>query len=143
VNAIDRAASGTGPPFLFIADESPDADFLDVREILDHAHAILGSIALIQVFQPVARKAVASKTVFDFTLRYFLAILDSTRDAGFGFDAVVASATGARLLVPSIGHAETAVHAAWSDQRLWDRMGLYRFSRQSRQILFIRTPADA
>ena len=68
---------------------------LDVLKIVDHAHAIFGSIALIQVIEPVARKSVAAETVPDFALPYLLTVLNSACDAGFWFDAVVASATGA------------------------------------------------
>lgn len=53
----------TGPPFLFISNEMSNAEFSDVLKIVNHAHAILGSIALIQVDEPGAGKAVASEAV--------------------------------------------------------------------------------
>jgi len=52
-------------------------------EILDHTHAILGSISLIQMVQPGARKAVTPKTVFVSAINYLLAVLNLTRNAGF------------------------------------------------------------
>ena len=54
-----------------------------LHEIFNHTHTILGSIALIQVIQPVARKAVATEAVPDSPLHYLRAVLDSTRDPGF------------------------------------------------------------
>jgi hypothetical protein len=39
------------------------AELLYVHEIINHTHAILGSIALIQVIQPVAGKPVTSEAV--------------------------------------------------------------------------------
>jgi hypothetical protein len=65
MNADYLAALGTGP------------------EIFDHTHAILGSIALIQVIQLVARKALTTEAVPDATSRFLLTVLDSTPDAGF------------------------------------------------------------
>jgi hypothetical protein len=56
---------------------------LDVLKIVNHAHAIFGSIALIQVIQPVARKTVTVEAVPDSTLHYLLTVLDAARDAGF------------------------------------------------------------
>jgi hypothetical protein len=126
VNAKNRAASWTGPSFLFISDELPDTDFLDVHEILDHAHGILGSIAFIQVFQPIAGKTVTAETEPVFILCHILAFLDSTRGAGFGFDADVTPAAGTWILGSSVGDAKTTIYAAGGDQRRWNRMGLVR-----------------
>ena len=51
VNTNQFPALGTGPSFLFATNELPYAELADILEIADHAHAILGSIALIQVCQ--------------------------------------------------------------------------------------------
>lgn len=51
------------PPFFFGSYEMPYAEFSDVLEIADHAHAILGSISLIQMVQPDAREAVTREAV--------------------------------------------------------------------------------
>jgi hypothetical protein len=100
------------------------AGLLYEHEIVYHAHTILGSIALIQVLQPVARKRVTAGAVPDITLPYFLTVLDPADDAGFWFDAVVAPATGACLLISCIGDTETTVHTAGGDQRRSDRICL-------------------
>jgi len=97
-----------------------------VHEIVNHAHSILGSITLIQVIQPVARKPVTAEAVPDFTLPYLLTVLDSACDPGFWFDAVVASATGACLLLSCICATETTVHSAGSDQRGGNRFCFLR-----------------
>lgn len=102
----------------------PYAELLYVHEIVNHTHTILGSIALIQVIQPVARKPVAAEPVPDATSRYLLAVLDQTGNAGFWFDAVVATATGACLLIPCIGATEATVHSTGSNQRCSDRICL-------------------
>jgi hypothetical protein len=100
------------------------AELLYVHEIVNHTHTILGSIALIQVIQPVARKPVAAEAVPDFTLLYLLAVLDQAGDAGYWFDAVVASATGACLLISCICATEATVHSTGSNQRRSDRICL-------------------
>ena len=82
MNTNDPAALGAGPSFLFVFNEKSYAEFPYANEIVNHAHPILGSIALIQVIQPVARKAVTTEAVPGFSLTYLLTVLDSTRDAG-------------------------------------------------------------
>jgi hypothetical protein len=99
------------------------AELLYVHEIVDHTHTIPGSITLIQVIQPVARKPVTAEAVPGLTLPYLLTVLDSAGDAGFRFDAVVASATGACLLISCICATEATVHSAGSNQRRSDRIG--------------------
>jgi len=96
---------------------------LYILKIVDHAHAVFGSITLIQVIEPVARKPATAETVPGFTLPYLLTVLDSACDAGFWFDAVVASATGAGLLISCIRATEATVHSTGSNQRRPDRIG--------------------
>jgi hypothetical protein len=120
-------AFGTGPPRLFVSNKMSHAELPYVLEIVNHTHTILGSVPLIQVFQPGARKAITTEAVPDSTLPYLLTVLDSARDAGFRFDTVVASATGARLLISLICAAEATVHSAGSDQRRANRICLCRF----------------
>jgi hypothetical protein len=122
------AASRTGPPFLFVSYEMSYAELFYVREIVNHTHAILGSIPFIQVVQPVARKPVAAEAVPDFTLSYLLTIFDSARNAGFRFEPVVTPATGTCLLISCIRATEATVHPAGSDQSLRDRICLCRSS---------------
>ena len=124
MNTYYLTALGTGPLFLFVSNEMSYAELLYVHEIVNHTHAILGSIALIQVIQPVARKPVTTEAVPDFTLHYLLTVLDSARDAGFRFDTVVAPATGACLLISCICATEAAVHSTGSDQRRSNRICL-------------------
>jgi hypothetical protein len=83
MNTDYLTALWTGPPFLFVFNELSYAYLLYIHEIVNHTHAILGSIALIQVIHHVARKTVTAEAVLDFTLHYLLAVLDSARDTGF------------------------------------------------------------
>ena len=83
MNTYQLTAPGTGPPFLFVSQKMSYAGLLYVHEIVNHTHAILGPIALIQVIQPVARKAVTAEAILDVTLFYLLTVLDSACDAAF------------------------------------------------------------
>jgi hypothetical protein len=77
VNTEDLTACGAAPPFFFVSDEMPYAEFPDVLEIADHAHAIPGSIALIQMVQPGTGEAVATEAVLDLSVHDLLAVFDS------------------------------------------------------------------
>ena len=77
----------------------PNAEFSNVLQIFNHAHAILGSIPLIQMVQPNTREAVTIEAVLDFSVHYLLTVFDSTCNAGFRFEAVVTPATGAWFLI--------------------------------------------
>ena len=90
VNTEHLTAIWASPPFLFVSDEMPYAEFSNVIEIADHAHAILGSIPLIQMVQPNAREAVTTEAVLDFGVHHLLTVLDSAHDANFRFEAVIA-----------------------------------------------------
>ena len=115
MNTNDLATLGAGPFFLFVPNKMSYAKFPYAHEIVDHTHTILGSIALIQVIQRGARKAVTTEAVPDLTLHYVLTVLDSAHDTGFRFETIVTSATGAHLFISCICVTEAAVHSAGSD----------------------------
>jgi hypothetical protein len=115
VNTKDLTAFRASPTFFFGSYEMPYAEISNAFEIADHAHAVLGSITLIQMVQPVAEEAVTSKAVLDFGVHYLLTVLDFAYDAGFRFEAVVTPATGACFLISCECAAETAIHPAGSD----------------------------
>jgi hypothetical protein len=99
MNTKYLTALRASPPFFFVSDEMPYSEFSNAFEVGDHAHAILGSIPLIQMVQPDARETVTIKAVLGFIFRHLLAVLDSTFNAGFRFEAVVTPATGAWFLI--------------------------------------------
>jgi hypothetical protein len=100
------------------------AERLYVHKIINHTHSIPGSITLIQVIQPVAGKPVTTEAVPGVPLTYLITVLDSARDAGFWFVAVVTSATGACLLISCVGATETTVHSTRSNPRRSDNLYL-------------------
>lgn len=116
MNANHLSAFGASPPFLFVPDEMPYAEHLDVLQIVSHTHAILGSIPLVQVFQSRAGKTVATEAIFRLTFCYLLTVLNSAGHAGFRFETIVSSATWAYILISYKSVAEAAVHSAGSYQ---------------------------
>lgn len=64
VNAEHPAAFRADPSFFFCPYEMHYAEISDSLKISDHAHAVLGSITLIQMRELVAGKAVTAKAVF-------------------------------------------------------------------------------
>lgn len=93
-------------------------------EIVDHAHAVFGPIARIQMIQPVAGKSVTAEAVPDFALYYLHTGLDSADDTGFRLDAVVAPAAGTGVLLSCIGDTEATIHPAGGDQARSNRVCL-------------------
>jgi hypothetical protein len=81
MNTEHLAAFRASPSFLFGSYEMPYAEFSDALKITDHAHAVLGSITLIKMVQPVARIAVTSKAVLGFSIHILLTVLDFAYDA--------------------------------------------------------------
>ena len=49
MNTNQLAAPGTGPPFLFLSNEVSYTELPYLLEIVNHTHAVLVSIALVQV----------------------------------------------------------------------------------------------
>lgn len=121
----DLTALGADPPFLFASNEMSYAKCPYADEIVNHTHAVSGSIALIQMIQPVARKTVTTEAVPWAALHNLLTVLDSTVDAGFRFQIVVASTTGTCLSISCIGATETTVHSTGGDQLRLNGICLY------------------
>lgn len=78
MNTEHLAAFWAATLFFFGFYESSYAEFSNVLEIAYHAHAILGSISLIQMTQPGTREAVTAKAVIDFRVTIFSQFLISS-----------------------------------------------------------------
>ena len=124
MNTKQIATLRTGPPGLFSFNEMSYAEFPDAIEIIYHAHAIPGSIALIQVGQAGTGKAGATEAVLDATFHDLVTVLNPACHAGFRFMSVVTPASRTGLLISPVSTAELAVHAARGDQRAVHRLGL-------------------
>ena len=116
MDADHLAARWTGPPLLLGFEEMPYAGLAYALEVFNHAHAVFGSVPLIQVVQAGAGKAVTTEAVLSSAFGYFVAGLDAADNAGFRFAGVVAPAAGTGLAVPHIGPAKPAVHSTRCNQ---------------------------
>ena len=107
VNTEYLTAFRAAPPFFFASDEMPYAEFSDVLEIVDHAHAILGSVPLIQIVQPGAKGKLSQPKQYltlEFTIfsqflirhviRTFFLRLSSPRQPRHGFLSLVYATRG-------------------------------------------------
>ncbi|MFZ3147467.1 MAG: hypothetical protein WA137_00335 [Methanothrix sp.] len=134
MNAEHLAAFGASPPFFFGSYEMPYSEISNVLEVFNHAHAVLGSIPHIQMLQPNTREAVTIEAVLGFSVAHLIAVFNSTNDAGFRFEAVVASATWAWFLISCECTAKKAIHSAGSDQLRGNYGYLCRFYRHHVRI---------
>jgi hypothetical protein len=121
MNTDNLAAAWAGPALFFLLHKSPHPHFLNHMKIIDHAHAIHCSIALIQLFQSRTGETVATvRTILDFAARDVFTVADATGRAILRFGAVrtVAepAAPRAGVLIPHIPPTEAAVHPARGDQ---------------------------
>ena len=127
MNTNDLTTLGTGPLFFFVSNKLSYTGLLYIVEIVNHTHTILRPIALIQVVQPVAGKAVTTEAILEFIFRYLFTVLDSTRGAGFRFETVFTPASGACFLISYICPTKATVHSAGSDRNYVHRVCLCRF----------------
>ncbi len=78
MNTYHFTTFGTNPFLFFNPDELSDSKFIYHLKIVDHAHSILCSISVIQLFQPSAGKTITTiGTILDFAFGDLFAIFDS------------------------------------------------------------------
>ncbi len=88
MDAEQLTASWAAPPLLFVSYEMSYANFFYLHKVVDHTHAILHSIALIQMLQPVAGESAATEAIPGFPFPDILTVLDPAGKAGLRFVAV-------------------------------------------------------
>ena len=131
VDADQLSALNACPLLLFVSDEAPYAGGLYAFEILDHAHAVFRSVALIKLFQPGAGKLFAADAELCLTALYPVTVFYSARQSAYLFNGIITPTTRAYILLSRISHAQPAVHPARSDQARGNRIRLCRFSHMT------------
>jgi hypothetical protein len=108
---IDRPPAGcTGPAFPFVPDKRTDNVLSDCREVVEHAHRVFRTIALVQLFQPPARELPAIGVAPALHL-------PAGRDSAVSAALTVRRITSpAPVLLPEMGHADGTVHATGRDE---------------------------
>ena len=121
VDAERVAAVRTSPPDFFLRDEFPDSEFPDELEVGDHAHAVFGPIAPVELPQAAAGELGTRKAEFMRACRA-RAGLDAAPGAirGLGGVAGIVAARTAVFLA-KMADAEGAIHAARGDHPDVDR----------------------
>jgi hypothetical protein len=117
MDADGAAAFRAGPSGFFFLDEFPDAVFLYISQVFDHAHAVIGAVPLVQMLHSFAGELIAFKAKPGFAGFSSGTGFDPAAHAGRGLVAAVSITAGAMLFYPEVSQANTAVHSARSDQR--------------------------
>ena len=117
MDADDATAFRARPSLLLPCDKRFEANLPDVSEILDHAHAVLRSITLVEPPQSNTGERSALKTESLLGSRQRFAVSNLTDGAMPGLVRVVTVAAEASLLLSEMADAETTVHPAGRDQR--------------------------
>jgi len=89
---------------------------LDVFEILDGTHVVLGSISLIHVLHLLARKTVTLETELQILLLKRFAVFDLAPESGDGFVRVFHPASRTSVCVSQISPAGSTIHSAGGNE---------------------------
>ena len=116
MNTKQITASGTGPFILFTPDEASHAVILQILEILDHAHSVVGPVPFIELLQTSTGNVVACGAVFHPATLPLFTGFDAAKHAGLRFPAVLCLTARTGVGQPHIGPAQSAVHSARRDQ---------------------------
>jgi hypothetical protein len=127
VNTNRAAASGANPLGLLFFHEAPHSLGPYHPQIVDHAHAVLCSISLIQVTQPLTGEARAVGAEISVLCASRVASLDPAGQACLGLAGIVDPATRALVPVAQKGVTDPAIHAARGDQKGLGRLSFRAF----------------
>jgi hypothetical protein len=103
----------------------PNAESLDVFEVLDGAHVVSGSISLVHVLDLLAGELVTLKAKFQIPLLKDFAVLDLAPEDADGFGGLFHSASRAGVFVSQVSHAGSTVHPAGGDERGFDHFASF------------------
>ncbi len=93
------------PPGFFLFDELPYPPLLDIFEVFNHAHAIIGPVSLVDMRDHLAWIMSAAETKSVVSVGQVGAILNFAPCARFCFVVIITPATRAGLPLPDICHA--------------------------------------
>jgi hypothetical protein len=105
------------PASFFRFNESIQAVLLDVFQIFNHAHPILGPVTLIQSFESPAGVFGTFITKTGSAGHDVFTVLDAASQAGNHFLGIFPAAAGAMLFFSDICQANSAVHTAGGYQQ--------------------------
>ncbi len=115
VDAKHASAFGAFPAGLLLFDKIADALGFYEGEVFEHAHAISGAVALVQMLQPLAGIGFAVKTVFPPAPAWLPAKFDGAFSAIPRLVRAGERAPLAVVCLPEVRQANSAIHAAGRD----------------------------
>jgi hypothetical protein len=88
-----------------------------MREIFNHARAIISPVSFVQVIQIVARKIFTLETIFSLFIPEVLARLNLTSDPCNRFARIRSPASRERIAFPQVSNTDPAIHPAWGNEK--------------------------
>jgi hypothetical protein len=124
MDAPQAPAGGAGVPPDLIGQEGLHAPVPDFGQVGDHAHAIFGAIALVQLLQTLTRHPLTFIAEVGPVVADDLAIIDYAGQARLLLDEILPPAPKASVLGALVGQAQGAVHPAWGNHMGLERAGI-------------------
>ena len=103
---------GTGPSQFFIPYEFSNTKIPDLSKVFNHAHVVLGSVSLVQMFEIVAGEISTFVTKSSSVFTKDFARLNLASNTGNRLVGICSPAADTVVLLSQIGHANAAVHSA-------------------------------
>ena len=116
VHTKTLAASRAGPLDLLFLKKPLQSFRLDTLQIVNHTHAVLCTISLIQTTKLPTREALTLPAEIIVVSASRLAILDSARDAGLRLAPIITSATRATISSAQESATKAAIHTTRSNE---------------------------
>ncbi len=110
MNADRTPALRTVPLYLFILNKLSNPHRFNFFQVLDLAHVVFRTVAIIEMFQPLTGKTGAVKTKPGFAVLKMLAILYAATHSGGGLVHVGQAAAMAGIGFSQISQANAAIH---------------------------------
>jgi hypothetical protein len=117
VDAERFTAAGADPLQLLLLDKAPQSVGFNALQILNHAHPVIQTVALVQSTQAFARETRAVAAEICASAASLSAVFDFARDASLRLAAIVAAAARAGIPGAQKAATEAAIHAARRNER--------------------------
>jgi hypothetical protein len=116
VDAESFTTSGADPFQLLLFDKAPQSVGINAPQVLNHAHPVIQTVALVQSTQALTRKTRAVAAEITAAPASLVAVFDFAGNASLRLSAIVAAAARAGIPIAQKGATEAAIHAARRDQ---------------------------
>jgi hypothetical protein len=122
VDAESFTTSGADPFQLLLFDKAPQSVGINAPQVLNHAHPVIQTVALVQSTQALTRKTRAVAAEITAAPASLVAVFDFAGNASLRLSAIFAAAARAGIPGAQKGATKAAIHAARGDQCRWTRV---------------------